>query len=102
MSQMRIFTIMCTAASDGHIYAVDAYLTDTQVRRAKKLFGKLLKEGYIRPVDATDPQKIEYIVYEPQKRAPVDVVDFMAIKMGIEGGADPWLSGYVEELGIIL
>jgi hypothetical protein len=99
MSEKRLITIMLADTSDGHIYEVDAYLTDAQVRRAKKLFGKLLKQGYIRPADATDPQEIEYIVYETPQRAPVD---FMAIKRGIEGGADPLLSGYVEELGIIL
>jgi hypothetical protein len=97
MSHKTLFTIMFSYKDTAEVYEVDAYLTDAEVERTKKFFGALLENNYIRPVDQTDPDEIEYIVYETPVRAPVT---FDAVKKAIDDGTG--LSGYAEELGIIL
>jgi hypothetical protein len=93
----RLFTIMFAYVDNGEVYEVDAILTDEEVQRAKNFFGKLLEKGYIRPVDETDPNEIEYIVYETPQRAPVTLA---AIKEAIEKGTG--LLRYGKTLGITL
>ncbi len=90
-------TIMFTYTDTGEVYDVDAELTEFEVERVKKFFGKLLEKSFIRPVDETDPKEIEYIIYETPLRVPVSFKD---IRVGIAYGTG--LSSYARELGIKL
>src|ERR1035438_6655053 len=69
---------------DNHeLYQLQVLLTASEFERVSKFLLELLRAGCIEAADRTDPDAIEYLIYEPTTRKPTP---FKELKKLWKGG----------------
>jgi hypothetical protein len=96
MPNLTRHTIEFRYQDNGQLYSTQILVTPEELERVKKFFVTLLEENYIVAADGTDPDEIDYIVFQRSDKPQT----FEQLRQDIEGGDA--LKSYAETLGIEL